>query len=241
MRPLPCLALVVPVALFLPASALAQAYEGKPCKTAGNASLKGLKVGAALPDLDQALTGSFTNWSTSMLGPDGKPPRPEKREPGWVDELNEEAQRKDEWTCAYSAQRAFDGDPRTAWCEGAKDDGVGEVLVAPVEPGKPVKIWAGVGRSPALFAANHRPRKVRVTLIEAEVSAVHQSGTGFAHLKAVAQREVELADKNGWQKLPLPEAGRSAGEPKPAFVAIEILSVYPGKVRDTCVTEVASE
>ena len=226
-----------------PTLAWAQAYEGSACETTGTAELKGLKVGAKIGSLDQGITGAFTGWATSMLAAQGKAP-PKKAKAADEDDLNDVQWKYDEWTCMYSPQRLIDGDPKTAWCEAAEGDGVGEVAVAAVDVKGKVMIWTGFGRSPALYAANNRPRKVRVTVLQSRRGGANQVGTVFAEVKALAQSETELKDVNDYQELKLPKVEL---DEKPleeymlagTFVAIEILSVYPGKkYRDTCISEV---
>jgi hypothetical protein len=226
--------------LLLPGMVWAQAYEGTPCEGTGNAALKDLKVGSTIARLDSSLTGAFVPWSTSLLRAEGKPPAPPKLPEGEEDVTNQAAWTRDEWTCMYGAQRAMDNDPKTAWCEGTKDDGIGEVVLAHVDPANPVRIWGGLGKSPALYAANSRPRKVRVTLLQGKRGDISEVGVIFTDLVAIGQHEVELKDTNGYQDLPLPKAtlDPNAGG---TFVAIQILSVYRGaKYHDTCVCEIGT-
>ncbi len=226
--------------LCLPGLAAAQAYEGTACTAKGNAALKGLKPGASVPSFSDGLTGDYSPWATSTLLPKGKAPECKDCEPADDDSLNTRTQFQHEWTCTYSAQRVSDGKPDTAWCEGAKGPGEGEVVVAPVEPGRPVRIRAGFGKSAQLHAANARPRKVRVSVLQAKVRAAHQVGTQFGGLTVAATGEVELADVNGEQDLKLP-AYKADPEAVATFVAIEVLSVYPGaKFQDLCISEVSS-
>lgn len=152
--------------------------------------------------------------------------------------------------CTYGPTRLLDGDPATAWCEGAKGPGVGEVVVVPLPGSGPLEIRDGYGKSPELFAQNARVRRVEVALLGSGWEAPAQY-TVVAATPVLGRREVELKDVDGWQELPLPEwsaptgwapslpAGWTVPPQTPRFVAMRILSVYPGtKYEDTCVSEI---
>ncbi|QSQ21158.1 hypothetical protein JY651_39135 [Pyxidicoccus parkwayensis] len=228
-------------ALTLPGRAAAQSYEGKACTAQGRSDLKGLKPGAQLKGgLEEGRTGDFSGWATSTLLPTGKAPACKDCPPEAEDDLNERKMAQHEWTCGYSAQRVSDSKPETAWCEGAKGNGVGEVLLASVEQGSPVRIWAGFGKSDKLHAANARPRKVRVSVLQTRSAEANQVGFSYSGLTVVATGEVELKDVNGYQELKLP-AFKADAKAKGTFVALEVLSVYPGaKFEDLCISEVSS-
>ncbi len=138
-------------------------------------------------------------------------------------------------TCSYSPVRLVDGNPQTGWVEGTQGVGIGAEVVVPAlfdpvsyydsEPGtegrwvetepldlsKPVRIWGGYGRSPELFAANGRPKRLRVTVLRlrrGEIDGHDATGCSHSHYEkpvVVAAHEVELLDHNGYQELPLPE------------------------------------
>lgn len=233
--------LAVLLVLTLPRLVLAQMYEGEACKATGSKKLKGLRVGAGIGSLDDSGTGTFTDWATSTLLPQGKPPVCAECPPEAEDDLKERVQFVHEWTCGYSAQKVNDGKPETAWCEGAKGPGVGEVLVARVTAGQPVRIWTGFGKSPALHAANARPRKVILHVLEAQQKSYGQSGNGYGGLTVVARGEVELADVNGYQELKLPSFTPNP-KAEGTFVALEVVSVYPGKkYQDLCISELRTD
>ncbi|MCP3136750.1 NADase-type glycan-binding domain-containing protein [Pyxidicoccus xibeiensis] len=226
--------------LALPGIAAAQAYEGKACTAKGSLSLKGLQTGASLSGgFSHGLTGDFSDWASTTLLPKGKPPACKDCPPEAEDDLRVREMSLHEWTCGYSAEKAMDGKPDTAWCEGAKGTGVGEVLVVRVEqPGQPVSIWAGFGKSAQLHAANARPRKVRLAVLQARSASASQSSIGYGGLTVAATGEAELKDVNGYQELKLP-AYKPDPEAAGTFVAIEVLSVHPGKkFTDLCISEV---
>jgi hypothetical protein len=214
-----------------------QAYEGHGRDPAEfNKGLSALRVGSIVPVLDDSGTGSYNAWCSSYLAPEGSKP---KKTDDMDEELRAYEQAVDEWSCMYSPQRAQDGNPATAWCEGAADNGLGETLVARVDATRPVRIWAGFGQSADYFQKNARPRKIQVSVLVAERSAANQRGTTFLNLKVRAQSELELKDLNGWQPLALPPVRLEENDGGLSFVAIKILSVYPGsKYKDTLISEI---
>jgi hypothetical protein len=144
--------------LLAAAPLAAQSYEGTgrdPAKF--DKGLSNLKVGSVIPQLYAANTGSFNNWCTSFLAPDSAKPQ---KSAGMDEELNDYALAVDTWSCMYSPQMAQDGNPGTAWCEGAEGDGIGETMVAQVNVAKPVRIWGGFGFSADYFQKNNRPKRV---------------------------------------------------------------------------------
>ncbi len=225
------------LALF-PALALGQAYEGQPC-VKGNPALKQQLAAGKLPVLTHGITSDWAPWSSSFLPAEGKAPPRAPLDAN--DDLQEGVFKADVFSCQHSAQALVDKDPATAWADGARGDGVGEVVLAPVRTGSKVWVWGGLGHSQKLFEANARPRKVRVWLLVPERSDATQVGSVLQDLKVVGKREVELKDLNDYQELPLPTA-LSLPADSEAVVALEILSVYPGKrYQDLCISEVGNE
>jgi hypothetical protein len=121
----------------------------------------------------------------------------------------------------YRPERAVDGDPKTAWCEGALGPGVGQSLTLSFNPPMAVTaltILPGYGKSPEVFQANARPRRVRI-----------EAGTAPAV-------ERELRDAFESQRLEL-----VAGPPT-ASVRTTVLSVWPGgRFEDMCISEILAE
>ncbi|HEX7928083.1 MAG TPA: hypothetical protein VF678_10855 [bacterium] len=237
----------------LPLLAWAQAYEGTTCKLPGNTRLKAMLTAGTVDRLE-TYEGNYGLWATSFLAPSGKAPVKPASDDG---EAQEEYQRVlVAWSCQYGPGKAADGDTATAWVEGANGPGVGEVLVVQVNTRKPVRIWSGYGKSPALHGANGRPQKVRVHVLQAlRIPDVTQVSSVYTDLKLLASAEATLADKNAYQPLPVPphtlqQAKTGSGDPWPqndplyeqmTFVALEILSVYPGaKYADTAISEVSN-
>ncbi len=231
-------------ALILAASAVtAQLYEGSPCR-AGDPTLKkkihsGTVGALAEPVSPNAL---FDEWSTSMLRPEGR--APESPGPCGKYRFNSPCEKYlalyHAWRCMYGAGSAMDHKPSTAWVEGADGDGIGEIVMVKVDITRPVRIWAGFGRSEKLFLANNRPKRVVVYALEGF------GGSGkllfdFNNIRVIGKREAELKDVNAYQELPLP-AYRLSPDPRNdrhTFVAVEILSVYRGNnYRDTCISEI---
>lgn len=168
-------------------------------------------------------------WATSYLGPSGSPPGGDP----------EDIARR----CQYNPGYALDDDSSSAWCEGVPGDGIGEVLFLPAPHFEHslypayessrltgLRIWAGFGKSPALFRANNRPREVRVSLVRKHAAPRGDS----IDVQIADQRTVELQDSDGWQDLALPEV---RFDETFSFLALEIRSVYPGtRYHDTCIS-----
>jgi hypothetical protein len=218
-----------------------------------------------LPELDKQLEASLVRldrqqngrtWdstvfagSTSVLAP---PKASEPKEEGLESDVF--VAEHGAWTCTYGPPSLLDGDVRTAWSEGAAGPGVGEIVVVPLPAGK-LEIRAGHGKSPELYQQNARPRRIEVLLLGQGLEMRGAQYDEWYGIPVLGRHELELGDVDGWQPLPLPPAGRPpagwapSGGPhddkpvpeqqKPTYLAIRILSVYPGaKYEDTCISEV---
>ena len=195
--------------------------------------------------------GCYSAFATTYLPPAGtQPPEPDFDAISNGDDREQARSNYSNaflaWTCRYAPDKARDGDTTTAWVEGAEGHGIGAVLVVPYDrPGSGVRIWAGYGKSAALFRANGRPKDIRVHVIAVgnvfanAYDSMYASGADGAYtdLTVVGAHASTLRDHNGYQRLPLPQ-----GEYDQAgtyLIAIELLSVYPGtRYEDTCITEV---
>jgi hypothetical protein len=139
----------------------------------------------------------------------------------------------------YAASSAFDGDLNTAWSEGAEGNGIGEVLLAPVDTSRDVRIRAGFARNQQLYLWNNRPKGINVYVLQAGTSSGFQYGIAHFDLKVLAKGTYELRDVNEYQILPIP--AHTLDKEGAAFVAIEILSVYEStRWTDTCITEIGN-
>jgi len=185
--------------------------------------------------------GTYEEWASSTRRAEGKPPkvRREAIEDPSIDD-GESLFAYVGWLCMYSAYSAMDGNPKTAWVEGVAGDGIGEVVIVKVNTRRPVRIWAGYGKSETTFKNNNRPKKVRVYVLEGR----HDWGGSteladlFTDIRVVGKHEVILKDLNGYQPLNLPKHTIS-NKKAITFVAVEILSVYSGtKYKDTCISEI---
>ncbi|HSV97446.1 MAG TPA: hypothetical protein VLM75_11015 [Spirochaetota bacterium] len=226
-------------------------YHGiRDCACAKQSLKKGLKPGDVIPALDPWY-GYQCAWATSTLAATGKPPaRPKPPADAENDEDDFPARRAYmEWSCMYAAGRLTDGSPETCWAEGAKGDGTGEIVIARVDTKTPLEIWTGLGKSEKLYRENGRPRKANVYVLQAVDCAVGQYSEIFTDVTVLARHTIELKDINGYQPLLLPAHKPLKTKPSPScldqhttFVAIEILSVYPGsKYRDTCISEIRAK
>ncbi len=120
----------------------------------------------------------------------------------------------------YGPRNLADDDPRTAWCEGAQGNGIGESLTIRIDDGPPFRrliLKNGYGKSPRVYENNGRIRTVAIT-----------SDTGL-------QTTVDLADQNDERLVYLPG-------PAQRWVRLTILDVYPGKrFADTCLGSAAAD
>ncbi len=237
------------VMLALPVAAQYRTVD--PPSTYGTLSLRDIDTGYVIPELYPGGGDSWDSWSSSFLKADGQAPKKPAAtgdEDTDIENESDFSERYAAWAAMYSAQSVMDGDPATAWAEGAKGPGVGEVVVARIPEPEGIGIMPGFQRSADLFARNARPRKVRVWLLAASRMDVGQYENYYYDVKALAFHDIELADAMGWQALPLPAAaappttmsGGYEGEPfTDWFVAVRVLSVYPGsRWEDCCISEI---
>lgn len=153
----------------------------------------------------------------------------------------------------YPVTNIIDGNLTTAWADGVKGSGVGEVVV--VEQLSDIMwIWAGYGKSKQLYAANNRPAKIKIYILGTFCHDCTPQICMTSNMTVLATKELTLKDVNSFQSFALPKfsvkdntlddcPGRGT-EPEQfrKFVAIEILSVYTGtKYDDTCVTEIMDD
>ncbi len=169
----------------------------------------------------------------------------------WATGAPLEDEERSDFRCRYQPLHAADYLEETAWCEGVPGVGIGQVLLAVVARDGPVSIWAGEGRSDSAFAASNRPRRIRLSVFTTD-QFPFSNNFGFRdarNLRRGGEHEVELADTNGYQPLSLPaftpvpfewseeDHLNEAGEW--LVLAIEILSVYPGRPgAHTCISEI---
>lgn len=227
------------------ATGFSQEGENFSCGCCNN-SLKQLTEGKTVPEVYVHFCGSGTGsggLASSFLMPTGTPPKvvgdPEE---GAVDYSVLEA-----WTCRYAPGLITDGDTKTAWVEGAKDYGVGElVLVSCIDLQKPIQIWSGYGKSPAIFEQNSRPKKIKVLVVQSDAGDPTQYGSWYRNLKVIKQTDIELKDINGFQPLLVPAFNSSSYTDNNEntkeynyFLGIVIMDVYKGtKYSDTCISEI---
>ncbi|MCB0488186.1 MAG: hypothetical protein R2820_13975 [Cyclobacteriaceae bacterium] len=234
--------------VFLVMPTVLQAQEESfPCECC-NTELKQLFQGKTLPSLYvHACNGpGLSLLSSSFLKAGGTAPKIIEYPNDPPDDSEYVA-----WTCRYSAGNLMDENPTTAWVEGVDGQGEGEVIFVPcLDLSKPVEIWAGYGKSSAVYAANSRPKRVKLIVVSAKYAGASQYGTTYSDLRAVAQQEVTLKDVNGYQTLSIPTFKRETyywAEQEQTrdfdyFLGIEILEVYKGtKYTDTCISEVRNK
>lgn len=121
----------------------------------------------------------------------------------------------------YGPGNLFDGDPATAWVEGARDDGVGEALVvrfAQATEVSRIQLMNGYNKNRDIYAKNNRVKSLVLTA---------SGGERF---------DVSMSDDGGWQTIELPQAISAE------WISLEIGSVFRGsKYRDTAISEMRIE
>lgn len=225
----------------------------EPPKTYGNPDLRNIKIGYVIPELCDG-GGKYNDaWSSTFLKAEGKPPV--KPEPTGDEDADMQAEYEYAWALAnwasmYSAQSLMDNNPETCWVEGVKGPGIGEVVIAPIPGLKNIGIRNGFQKNADLYNKNARPKKIKVWLLAAERKNLGEAFDFFINVKTYAVRETELKDAMGWQELPLPVAPANVPKTQVSgmnaqdltvqwFVAIQIVSVYPGsKWEDCCISDI---
>ena len=123
----------------------------------------------------------------------------------------------------YHPNYAMDGDPASAWNEGAETSGAGEWLRVPITKQEgltalTLRIMNGYQKSEALFQANTRAKTIQVTL-----------------LPGGQTRSLTLEDKLGWQELTIQDLKADVVE----AIELKIVDVYEGgKYKDLCISEI---
>ncbi len=209
---------------------------------------EGKKHFVAIEGIDPFIAGECI-MATSMLAAEGSPPpkpslmpRYEAEAPFEFHDDTQELRTYDtylSWLEMYSPRKAADSNTRTCWTEGKAGPGTCEIVLIYIEEiSTPVEIWTGYGRSAELFYKNNRPKEANVYVLEALDGAANQYAVTFRNLIVLGKRKVLLEDKNSFQPLLLPDF-QKIKQWRALFIAIEILSVYPGTAyNDTCISEI---
>lgn len=227
-----CLLALAPLALH----AQGQTDQCRP--GGGNRALKAQLAAGRIPRLRFEESTPILNqrWATSMRVPPPAVIRAAGAAPLDVATAS----------CEYGAGMLRDGDSTTCWCEGAAGPGVGELVITKLDPDQPARIRGGDQRGDSAFAASNRPRRVRLWVLEGDDLGNPIEGEDWRRLRvAGGSAIVELRDVAGWQNLRLPRYAlrpiTSPDDSPTIFVAIEILSVYPGREgAHTCISDVES-
>ena len=131
------------------------------------------------------------------------------------------------YTENYHPMYVLDGNPKTAWVEGAEGNGEGSVITLPVSSmasakAMKLRVRNGYQKSTALLSANAAPNKVTVRLLN------HQG-------QPVATTQATLTATEGWQEILFPSPITQR------FDAVELTvnSVHAGRTyRDTCISDI---
>lgn len=118
----------------------------------------------------------------------------------------------------YEASNVHDRDLKTAWVEGASDDGVGEYIRLYLDGTHQVsflKIHSGYHKSETLYAENHRPATVNI-------SGGNGESLSYTFTDEMAETVIYLG---AWTT---------------DYIQINIVSTYPGdELMDTCISEIS--
>jgi len=161
----------------------------------------------------------------------------------------------------YNALKMFDLNFSTCWAEGSKGFGKGDWVI--FSSGASFWIYNGMWRSKALFYANNRVKKMKISFynVYARSRDVYDSTarkfsiktTVFTNVYLLSETVVELPDgiypieiHTGTPPIPFeisPDNKKLAYEKWAndgyRFCRLEILDVYPGtKYNDTCISEI---
>lgn len=119
---------------------------------------------------------------------------------------------------AYEPTNVYDRDLKTAWVEGASDDGVGEyvrVYLDGTHKASFIKIHNGYHKNQFLYEENHRPASI-------QISGGNGESMTYTFTDEMKENIIYL------------------GEWTTDYIQINILSTFPGDdLMDTCITEIA--
>lgn len=149
----------------------------------------------------------------------------------------------------YGPANALDGDPGTAWCEGAEGPGVGSWIEvrfkAPVHLDA-IQLAGGYFKSAELLAANARPAKVIITLDGGR--SFHSTLADPAVLGVDDLTRAPITDPRVWFErtlrappfLGVPESLADANGVKlVSSLRLTLDAVHPGKkYSDACISEI---
>jgi hypothetical protein len=218
-----------------------QIYEGKACNE-GNPNLKALFSSGNISDFSAEWygnTGKYSAWTSSQLTASGTAPEIKD-----VDSEDHEKSVKSNhtWTCMYSVESLRDGNPKTAWAEGAEGKGIGEIVISQINVSKKIEIWTGYGQSEELFKANGRPKEIKVYVLQANWWEDMQGSVKYSKFAILKESTHTLEDKNAYQTLPIGDVStllKETDADNDTFIAIEILSIYEGtESTNTCISEI---
>ena len=176
----------------------------------------GLVIGAV------TVIGGLIWFIPGYVEPEPKPKLVEKRlkiDQKKFKDVSSSSQRRSSGEITYSARNAFDGDDRTAWCEGVKGAGKGEWLRVDFESEKKLvelRIKPGYFKDMNVWKKNNRV---------ASVSILFSDGSNKVY---------EFPDSANERVIDLPGIETD-------FVKITIRDVYPGSADslDTLITDIS--
>ncbi len=140
----------------------------------------------------------------------------------------------------YSADKAFDGDPKTSWVEGVNGDGIGERIAFKLTPSaKSISVIPGYGDE-KYFSVNNRVKSAKLSVYAIGIDP-YENATGYSSRK-LSEQELSFEDAMLFQKTPLKVPRVELKLSEFLLGVFEIRSVYPGTgYQDTCVAEIKVE
>ena len=144
----------------------------------------------------------------------------------------------------YAPDKAFDGDLKTSWVEGAAGAGIGEKIAFRVERDiETITIVPGYGQE-EYFTQNNRLKKVRLRFYTEE-EYVSQLETELTYEDTGYEIELTFEDSMTSQTfaVQLPDSidwGGVDGPEKACIAVLEIVEIYQGTTYDdTCIAEIS--
>jgi len=152
----------------------------------------------------------------------------------------------------YAPEKAFDNDPKTAWCEGKTDSGIGESIHADIEPTALSEIFfsPGIIANRNLYNLNNRIKDYELEIFTNNGKHIIQKGS-FKDDFCESEFNMDCKDEKCFQeRKSMCSWGDELFSGKNILIqngeyvcvigfTLKIISVYPGlKYNDTCISEI---
>jgi hypothetical protein len=146
----------------------------------------------------------------------------------------------------YAPWKVIDGNPGTAWVEGAKDEGIDEFLIFGMGflSDCYIEILPGFARNAALFTANNRPKDLEIYVVLKDHLHEIKKISDINNVIKLKEYKIHLSDEMKWQRFDLPDLEKELAKQRGITydmikMVLVIKSVYRGsKDNDTCISEI---